>query len=81
MTVACFAANFKPVTSPGDRAPSLQAGVLQTPGLLLPSHLPVQMGWQRGSEGGVLLAEPNLVSRDERERLCQLMFEVFNVTG
>lgn len=54
---------------------------MQTPGLLLPSHLPVQMGWQRGTEGGVLLAEPNLVSRDERERLCQLMFEVFNVTG
>lgn len=41
----------------------------------------MQMGWQRGKEGGVLLAEPNFVSRDERERLCQLMFEVFNVSG
>lgn len=46
---------------------------------LLPAAM--QMGWQRGKEGGVLLAEPNFVSRDERERLCQLMFEVFNVSG
>lgn len=45
------------------------------------AHVPVQMGWQRGKEGGVLVAEPNFVSRDERERLCQLMFEVFNVSG
>ena len=42
---------------------------------------PVQIGWQRGREGGVLLAEPNFVSREERERLCQLMFEVFNLSG
>ena len=40
-----------------------------------------QMGWQRGREGGVLLAEPNFTSRSERERLCQLMFEVFNLSG
>lgn len=37
----------------------------------------LQIGWQRGKEGGVLLAEPNLLGRDERERLCQLMFEVW----
>ena len=29
----------------------------------------------------MLVAEPNFLSRDERERLCQLMFEVFNVGG
>ena len=42
---------------------------------------PLQIGWQRGREGGALLAEPNFVSREERERLCQLMFEVFNLSG
>lgn len=36
----------------------------------------MQIGWQRGKEGGILLAEPNFLGRDERERLCQLMFEV-----
>ncbi|PRW56504.1 actin-related 7 [Chlorella sorokiniana] len=40
-----------------------------------------RIGWQRGKEGGILLAEPNFLGRDERERLCQLMFEVFNVAG
>lgn len=37
------------------------------------------MGWVRGEEGPLLLAEPLFTSRDERERLCQLAFEVFNV--
>lgn len=46
----------------------------------LPCHAP-QIGWRRGHEGGMLLAEPNFASRDERERLCQLMFEVFNLAG
>lgn len=27
------------------------------------------------------MAEPNFVSRGERERLCQLMFEVLNLAG
>ncbi|EFN58172.1 hypothetical protein CHLNCDRAFT_20388, partial [Chlorella variabilis] len=40
-----------------------------------------RIGWRRGHEGGMLLAEPNFASRDERERLCQLMFEVFNLAG
>ncbi|PSC72499.1 Actin-related 7 [Micractinium conductrix] len=40
-----------------------------------------RIGWQRGKEGGLMLAEPNFISRDERERLCQLMFEVFNLSG
>ncbi|KAL4858593.1 Actin-related protein 7 [Chlorella vulgaris] len=37
--------------------------------------------WGRGAEGGMLLAEPNFLSRADRERLCQLMFEVFNLAG
>lgn len=41
-----------------------------------PALPPPQIGWQRGKEGGVLVAEPNFISRDDRERLCQVMFEV-----
>jgi hypothetical protein len=40
-----------------------------------------QITWGRGAEGGMLLAEPNFLSRADRERLCQLMFEVFNLAG
>jgi hypothetical protein len=41
----------------------------------------LQIGWARGREGGALVAEPNFLSRCERERLCQLMFEVLNLAG
>eukprot|EP00887_Chlorella_sp_A99_P002053 scaffold18.g2053.t1 len=37
-----------------------------------------RMGWARGAEGALLVAEPPFTSRDDRERLCQLAFETFN---
>ena len=40
-----------------------------------------QLGWIEGAEGPALVVEPALSSRDDRERLAQLMFEVFNVSG
>lgn len=39
------------------------------------------LGWEVGVEGSVLMAEPLLTSKRERELLTQLMFEVFNVYG
>jgi len=40
-----------------------------------------QIGWPQGDEGNLLYAEPLFTSKAEREDLCQLMFEVFNVSG
>jgi hypothetical protein len=39
------------------------------------------LGWQHGSEGSLLICEPLLTSRPDRERMCQLMFETFNVAN
>lgn len=39
------------------------------------------LGWQVGGEGALVVAEPVLTSRPDRELLCQLLFEVFNVAG
>lgn len=40
-----------------------------------------QIGWPQGDEGNLLYAEPLFMSKAEREDLCQIMFEVFNVAG
>lgn len=40
-----------------------------------------QLGWKMGEEGAFIAVEPALTSRDNRERLVQLMFEVFNVAS
>ncbi|KAG2484373.1 hypothetical protein HYH03_016789 [Edaphochlamys debaryana] len=39
------------------------------------------MGWELGNEGNIMLCEPLLTSRPDREMLTQLMFEVFNVNS
>ncbi|PNH11787.1 Actin-related protein 7 [Tetrabaena socialis] len=39
------------------------------------------LGWELGNEGNIMLCEPLLTSRPDRETMAQLMFEVFNVTG
>lgn len=41
----------------------------------------MQLGWEKGEEGHLLIAEPLCTSREDREQLAQLAFEVFNVTG
>lgn len=43
--------------------------------------MPVQLGWQAGDEGNLLLAEPLGTSKLDRELMTQLMFEQFNVSG
>eukprot|EP00899_Mesostigma_viride_P015451 jgi/Mesvir1/23907/Mv10687-RA.1 len=40
-----------------------------------------QLGWVVGEEGGVLVTEPLLTPKAARERLTQIMFERFNVSG
>ena len=40
-----------------------------------------QLGWIVGDEGAVLMCEPMMTSRADRERHCQTMFESFNVSG
>jgi actin-related protein 7 len=40
-----------------------------------------QLPWIEGAEGPVMMVEPALTPRRDRERLIQLMFEVFNVNG
>mmetsp|Transcript_42204 Transcript_42204/g.100082 ORF Transcript_42204/g.100082 Transcript_42204/m.100082 type:complete len:260 (-) Transcript_42204:127-906(-) len=40
-----------------------------------------ELGWKIGDEGNILYAEPLFISKGEREDICQLMFEVFNVSG
>lgn len=39
------------------------------------------LGWELGKEGNVLMCEPVLTSRTDRETMSQLMFEAFNVSG
>jgi actin-related protein 7 len=39
------------------------------------------LGWAIGDEGAVVMAEPLLTGRSDREHMAQLMFEVFNVNG
>ena len=39
------------------------------------------LGWEMGDEGNVIISEPLLTPRPDREHLTQLMFEVFNVNG
>ncbi len=39
------------------------------------------LGWELGQEGGIVVAEPLLMSKRCREQMAQLMFEVFNVEG
>ncbi|KXZ53296.1 ARP7 protein [Gonium pectorale] len=39
------------------------------------------MGWELGNEGNIMICEPVLTGRSDRETMAQLMFEVFNVTG
>ena len=41
----------------------------------------LQLGWVKGEEGNLLLAEPLFTAKADRERLTQLAFEVFNVSG
>lgn len=40
-----------------------------------------QLPWVEGAEGPVMMVEPALTCRADRERLTQLMFEVFNANG
>ena len=68
----------------GELVYPLRRGVVESwEGLesLLHYALYTQLGWVAGEEGPVLVAEPVLTSRAERERLAQLMFETFNVAG
>lgn len=39
------------------------------------------LAWQFGNEGSVVVAEPLLTPKADREQLAQLMFEVFNTSG
>lgn len=41
----------------------------------------LQLGWIEGEEGNLLIAEPIMSSRDERELLAQLAFERFGVSS
>lgn len=41
----------------------------------------LQLGWQPGDEGNILLGEPLRTSKFDREQMTQLMFEEFNVPG
>ena len=41
----------------------------------------LQLGWVMGEEGNLLLAEPLFTAKADREKLTQLAFEVFNVSG
>ena len=43
--------------------------------------MPLQLGWQAGDEGNLLLAEPLGTAKLDRELMTQLMFEQFNVSG
>ncbi len=39
------------------------------------------LGWEMGEEGSVIVSEPVLTSKSDREQMAQLFFEVFNVDG
>jgi len=41
----------------------------------------LQLGWVEGEETNLLLADPILTSRPDRERMAALMFETFNTAG
>ena len=40
-----------------------------------------QCAWVKGDEGACLITEPVFTSKADRERLTQMMFESFNVSG
>ncbi|GAB4823462.1 hypothetical protein N2152v2_010508 [Parachlorella kessleri] len=40
-----------------------------------------ELGWVEGEETNLLLADPILTSRPDRERMASLMFETFNTAG
>eukprot|EP00798_Chlamydomonas_sp_ICE-L_P004670 gene4670-14867_t len=40
-----------------------------------------KLGWEVGAEGLVIMSEPVLTSRSDREATAQMMFETFNVEG
>ncbi|KAG2446435.1 hypothetical protein HYH02_008427 [Chlamydomonas schloesseri] len=39
------------------------------------------LGWELGNEGNIMICEPLLTSRPDRETMTQLMFETFNVNS
>lgn len=41
----------------------------------------LQLGWVEGEESNLLLGDPILTSRPDREQLTAMMFETFNVAG
>lgn len=82
----------QPATAPGAASTSqptalrcpIQAGrITDFEGLesMLHSAFYGQLGWVLGEEGSVVIAEPILTAKHDREHLTQLMFEVFNVNG
>ena len=40
-----------------------------------------QIGWIYGEEGGLLMTEPMLTPKDVKEKVAQIAFESFNVSG
>ena len=68
---------------PGVRRPVRGGCVVDWDGLeaLVHHALYDLLGWAVGDEGAVVLAEPLLTPRRDREAAAQIMFEVFNVTG
>ncbi len=48
---------------------------------LLHHILYARCGWQPDAEGTVVIAEPLFTPKADREQLCQLLFEQFNVEG
>lgn len=48
---------------------------------LLRHVLYTELGWEVGDEGQILFTDPLLTPKASREKLAQLMFETFNVSG
>lgn len=67
-----------PLVHPVDRGRILDFDRLEE---LLYSVLYQELGWREGQEGAVMVADPILTPRADRERLAQIFFEVFNVSG
>ncbi|GAX77105.1 hypothetical protein CEUSTIGMA_g4551.t1 [Chlamydomonas eustigma] len=65
----------------GSSPSSVEKGGIKELEALLRHTLYDRLGWIDGYEGCVVVAEPVLTSRSERENLTQLMFEKFNVNG